>query len=283
MAYTPKQRIERHALNAGKYTGEAVLIAMILIGCSGGGCSSIPIPSSPPSDPTWSLGTQIGEENLRWAVTAADSRVIELLKLRRERQCAAQQTLVADHTDLQTVAALDTLPQDAVGRLSDEALLHLKTQLLDELGPQPLLEASNRKCGVLSCGLMRGSGGGWQDPGTTLTYERVTWYPDVSGIASTKTLSRGMKGTLIVADRSVTFRETTKPSVAPVEIEVPYTDIAAVEYKGSNGWDVWRATITHTDGRTDSVTFLGATGAAQTEAFADLLASRVHAREGAGH
>lgn len=278
MAYTNTQQGQRHSLNAANYAGKVLLVAVLMMGCSGGGCD-LPISNnSSPANPTESLAIQIGEQNLRWAVTAADSRIIGLLKLRRDKRCAARPTLIAGQSDLQILAALDALSQDTAGGMSEEAALHQRTQLLDELGPRSLLEVSNRNCGVLACGLMRGSLGASPNQPTTITYEHVTWYAGMSEIASVKTMAHGKQGTVVVTDQSLAFHETKSAnSPAALEIDVPYTQIASVKYQGSNGWDLGRAVVTRADGHTDSVSFLGAGGAERTEEFAEQVSSRVQA------
>ncbi len=278
MAYTSTQQAQRHSLNAAKYAGKALLVVVLMMGCSSGGCDLPIFNNSSTVDPTQSLAVQIGEQTLRWAVSAADSRIIGLLKLRRDKQCAALPTLVGGQSDLQILAALNALGHDAGGGTSEEATLQKQTQLLDELGPRSLLGASNRKCGVLDCGIMRATAGSSQNQPFSITYEHVTWYAGTSNITSIKTMSQGKEGTVVVTDHSIAFHETTSRKSPPAgEIDVPYSGISSVEYKGTNGLDVWRAVITRTDGNADAVSFLGAGGPWRTEEFAELVSSRMYA------
>jgi hypothetical protein len=145
MGYTEEQAALRHVTNAAEYTA---ITALVVIAIAAGG--SVPnFMPPPPPDPNHGLKWQIGEENLRWAITHADARILSLLKLRREKGCAGQPTLVGN-SDLQNLAGLDGLAHDpAVSHLSADARMHEKTRLLDELGPLPLPEGSNHSCGVL--------------------------------------------------------------------------------------------------------------------------------------
>jgi hypothetical protein len=146
MGYTAEQAALRHATNAAEYT--AITALVLLVAASG---ATPNFNFSPPSrpDPNRSLAAQIGEENLRWSVTAADSRIIGLLKLRRDKGCADRPTLVLGASDLQNLAALEGLHQGSAQHLSEQARMHEQTRLLDELGPLALPESSNRDCGVL--------------------------------------------------------------------------------------------------------------------------------------
>ena len=155
MGYTAEQAALRHVTNAAEYTG---LAALVLLAAAAG---VVPrFDSVPAPDPNRGLVQQIGEENLRWSVTAADSRIIALLNLRRDKACAARPTLASGNTDLRNLVALDGLHQDASGRNSSaEARMHEQTRLLDELGPLPLPEGMNRNCGVLFHCAVR-----WQAP-----------------------------------------------------------------------------------------------------------------------
>jgi hypothetical protein len=155
MGYTVEQAALRHLTNAAEYTGIA---ALVLVAAAAGFAPRFD--SGPPPDPNRSLVQQIGEENLRWSVTAADSRIIALLKLRRDKACAERPTLISNNSDLHNLVALGGMHQDTAGRtFSAEAKMHEQTRLLDELGPLPLPEATNRNCGVLFHCPVR-----WQSP-----------------------------------------------------------------------------------------------------------------------
>jgi len=146
MGYTEQQAALRHVTNAAEYTAITVLVVLAI---AAGGSPSFPTP--PPPHPNRSLKLQIGEENLRWSITHADARILGLLKLRRDKGCAEQPTLVDGNGDLQNLAALNGLVHDAaVSHLSADARMHEQTRLLDELGPLPLPEGSNHPCGALS-------------------------------------------------------------------------------------------------------------------------------------
>ena len=146
MGYTEQQAALRHVTNAAEYTA---ITALVVIAIAAGGY----VPSfspAPPPDPNHSLKSQIGEENLRWAITHADARIVDLLKLRRDKGCAQQPTLVDGSGDLQNLAALDGLAHESTAQhMSADARMHEQTRLLDELGPLPLPEGSNHACGVL--------------------------------------------------------------------------------------------------------------------------------------
>jgi hypothetical protein len=164
MAYTDTQRMEGHAANFAEDV--AITAAVILIVASaghgggsfgggnfGGGNTD---PSASPGGPSRRpLVAQVGGERLRWAVTAADSRIIGLLGLRRDKGCSAQPTLVTGRSDLQNLEAIEAMHHPSTERLSDEAMMHEQTRLLDELGPLALVEASNRSCGLSSCSVIR--------------------------------------------------------------------------------------------------------------------------------
>jgi hypothetical protein len=147
MGYTEQQAALRHVTNAAEYT--AITALVVLVVAAGGYVPDFK--PAPPPDPNRSLQAQIGEENLRWAITHADARIVELLKLRRAKGCAEQPTLVDGNGDLQNLAALDGLAHDSTAQhMSADARMHEQTRLLDELGPLPLPEGSNHACGALS-------------------------------------------------------------------------------------------------------------------------------------
>jgi hypothetical protein len=146
MGYTAEQAALRHVTNAAEYTA---ITALVLLVAASGATPNFNISPPPRPDPNRSLAAQIGEENLRWAITAADSRIIGLLKLRRDKGCADRPTLVQSVSDLQNLVALEGLHQGSAQHLSDQAKMHEQTRLLDELGPLALPESSNRDCGVL--------------------------------------------------------------------------------------------------------------------------------------
>ena len=146
MGYTEQQAALRHVTNAAEYT--AITALVVLVAAAGGGVPNFS--SGPPPDPNRSLKAQIGEENLRWAVTHADARIMGLLKLRRDKGCAEQPTLSDAGGDLAHLAALDALVHGvAAAHLSADQRMHERTRLLDELGPLPLPEGSNHSCGAL--------------------------------------------------------------------------------------------------------------------------------------
>jgi hypothetical protein len=145
MGYTEQQAALRHVTNAAEYTA---ITALVVIAIAAGATPNFS--PSPPPDPNRSLKAQIGEENLRWAITHADARIVALLKLRRDKGCAEQPTLVDGNGDLHNLALLDGLAHEpAALHMTADARMHEKTRLLDELGPLPLPEGSNRSCGVL--------------------------------------------------------------------------------------------------------------------------------------
>jgi hypothetical protein len=146
MGYTEEQAALRHVTNAAEYTA---ITALVVIAIAAGGVPDFS--HSPPRDPNRALESQIGEENLRWAITHADARILALLKLRRDKGCAEQPTLVDGNGDLQNFAALDGLVHNSsIPHLSADARMHEETRLLDELGPLPLPEGSNHPCGALA-------------------------------------------------------------------------------------------------------------------------------------
>jgi hypothetical protein len=149
MGYTGQQAALRHVTNAAEYT--AVTALVVLVVAAGGMSGNIPnFSPAPPPDPNRSLQSQIGEENLRWAITHADARILGLLKLRRDKGCPEQATLVDGNGDLRNLAALDGLAHDSTAQhMSADARMHEQTRLLDELGPLPLPEGSNHSCGAL--------------------------------------------------------------------------------------------------------------------------------------
>jgi hypothetical protein len=158
MAYTDKQRLERHAANFAEDVAitAAVIIMVAAAGGGGAGLGGGGASSGPPEDPSHrTLESQVGGERLRWAVTAADSRILGLLRLRRDKGCAERPTLVAGRSDLQNLLAIEDLRRESAARPSDEAMMHEVTHLLDELGPLALADASNRNCGMSNCSVIR--------------------------------------------------------------------------------------------------------------------------------
>jgi hypothetical protein len=146
MGYTGQQAALRHVTNAAEYT--AITALVVLVAAAGGGVPNFS--PGPPPDPNRSLKSQIGEENLRWAVTHADARIMGLLDLRRDKGCAEQPTLSDGGGDLTNLAALHKLFQGAAAaHLTADQRMHEQTRLIDELGPKPLPEGSNHSCGAL--------------------------------------------------------------------------------------------------------------------------------------
>jgi hypothetical protein len=149
MGYTPGQVLEHHAV-----TTAAVVAVAFLVVAGGGYGGGIPNFSGPPAsqkDATRGLRDQVGYEQLRWAITAADSRIAGLLRIKRAKGCAGRSTL-ADDSDLQILQQFDALGDgSATKKLSGVALLHEQTRLLDALGPRPLPEGMLADCGLYRC------------------------------------------------------------------------------------------------------------------------------------
>jgi hypothetical protein len=233
MGYTTQQRTQRHLTNAAKYTAVAAVETLAL---AAGGL----FPIGMRADPHGGLVAQVGEEQLRWAVTAADVRIIGLLELRREKGCAERQTLVTGHSDLQNLAALDALHKGTLtSPLSDEAMQREQTRLLDELGPVPLLETSNRNCGVLNCGVVRSVDEARDqvmraaDAGSPVAgYRLLAWAEDHGTACDIPGSSRWREGTdFIIAANSLLWSSTGKSTNAPNEptwTSLRYTDVDTV-------------------------------------------------------
>jgi hypothetical protein len=295
MGYTPGQELAHHAVTTAIVVG--VTFAIVAASAGGGTAGGFPNFSGPPApqqDPRSSLRALAGDGTLRWAITAADVRVAGLLRLKRDRSCAARSTLTDAAGDLQILRQFDALQTgSAPQKLSGVGLLHEQTRLLDSLGPRPLPDGSLGDCGAFHCDTRT-------DQSETsapvveavrdmpeLAQERVqrvfshaVWFgekPSVYGRAMSVVRNTSPTGNLVIFDKSLVF--TGSAGVAPpVRIRISYTDVASVEL-GSFGPNRWVAVHTR-DGQTHFFTLMqqgGGLDRSQTRVAGLLLQSDLRA------
>ncbi len=131
--FTEHEANARYGRNALKYTGEGLLVIVALMGATGFGggggggggcwtCSALPAP--------------VDLEALRWAVTAADRRELELLQLKRDRPCPAHAIPDGEFTDLDILSKIEATRRDLdAHQLSDRDQMKQQTEFLDRLDP----------------------------------------------------------------------------------------------------------------------------------------------------
>ena len=128
LPFTEHEAGVQHGKNALKYTGEGLLLAVVLIGSMGGGGGGGCWTCSTPTPPDL--------EALRWAVTAADRRELGLLQLKEKRTCPAVKSPDGATTDLEILSKIGRT-REALGahKISDLEQRDQQTQLLDQLDP----------------------------------------------------------------------------------------------------------------------------------------------------
>jgi hypothetical protein len=287
MGYTPAQVLEHHAVT----TAEVAAVAFLLL--ASGGYGGGPNFSGPPAfqkDAARSLRDQVGYEQLRWAITAADLRIAGLLHIKRANGCPERSTLAGD-SDLQMLQQFDALKDgSAANKPSGVALLHEQTRLLDTLGPRPLPEGRLADCGLYRCDNSTDQG---ETSGTVVELTRLlsdlkdervqhifahaVWFGEtasVFGRVKLEVTHKELSGSLVVFDRSLVFARTSAAdsnpnSGATPPVRIPFSNLESIQV-GSLALNRW--VVAHTrDGHAYYFAVRGQWGRSQTLAAGRLL------------
>jgi hypothetical protein len=164
----------------------------------------------------------VSDQAYRWAVTAADQRILGLLELKHDRSCAPSDTRTAGKTDLMVLEKIDESRQAmAMTHITDQEQIHQQTLLLDQ-------------------------------------FDKAEWFPNG---AATRDMSKMLakdvwSGKIRMTDTELVFRYSYlfSGTNAPINrvVRVPYADLTDVVV---TNWHRWRGVVvTHKDGRKDSFT-----------------------------
>lgn len=293
MGYTPTQALEHHAVT----TAAVAAVAFLFVASGGyGGLPSFPATPAFQNDGRRSLRDQVGYEQLRWAITAADLRIAGLLRIKRARGCPERSTLDGD-SDLQMLQQFDALQDgSAATRPSGVALLHEQTRLLDTLGPRPLPQGRLADCGVYRCDNSTDQGEtsetvvqlnrllpDLKDERVQHIFAHAVWFGETASIlgrAKMEVKGKEQSGSLVIFDRSLVFAGTSaaesKPGTgAAPPLRIPFSNLASIEV-GSFALNRW--IVVHTrDGRAQYFAVRGQWGRSQTLTAGKLLQTELQA------
>jgi len=232
LPYTSHEAATQHGINAAVGTGTALFIVAMIIGGGGSGGGS----SSPSADEH----NYADYQAYRWAVTAADRRILGLLGLKRERACAAQQLRTGDETDLAILGQIEESQRALAAKsTSDRDQRDLQTRLLDQFDP---LLASTEQADFA---------------GATQVYREAEWFANAD---ATQSLSKFMQGTvwlgrITLTDQQLVFRPRSKVGAAAgTEVRIAYADLATIEVSKHMRW--CGVVVTQRNGHKDSFTVL---------------------------
>jgi hypothetical protein len=252
--FTAHEAEMQHGKNALKGVGEVVLVAVMIAGCSGGSCTGFGGGSSPPSDP-------VSMQNYRWAVTAADGRIIGLLELKRERACAAQKIRMESETDLGILSQIEESRQAlATNSTSDRDQRDLQTRLLDQFDPP------------------RSSTDQAEFASAILTHSETEWFPNADATQGLSKFSTGTKwhGKISLTDQELVFQpQAGADTPAATEVRISYSDLASVVVAQHVRWR--GVVVTQRDGHKDSFSIVqgGWVDGEATQVAGELLKSKV--------
>jgi hypothetical protein len=281
MGYTPAQVVAHHAATTAIVIGVTVVFVAAAAGGGGGSFNFSSGPSTPTfqSTPAGSLRGQVGDDQLRWAITAADARIAGLLHLKRDKGCPARSTLVDDQSDLQMSQQFDALREESQ-KLSGIALLHEQTRQLDMLGPRPLPQGSLGDCSAFHCDNSVEQGETavivaelhrripeLADEHVQRIFGHAVWYGETaSAYARGKMYSRheAASGDIVIFDKSLVFvtvaeGEAGSAAGTPEPVRIPLADISSVA-EGNFALNRW--VVVHTrDGHAHYFALSGPPGA----------------------
>lgn len=252
LPFTTGEAAGIHAKTLARYTvGPFAALFAGAAGCLG--CSAYILLKHP-----------VANEELRWAVTAADRRILGLLEVKQSKQCGARAVTGTDGGDLGILKEIEGARREqAAGHIIEAALLTQETSWLDKLNPAPLLPERQP-------GFIKDYG-----EGAAATYSSAIWVPDtgtLSGLGS----DRRWHGTLVLTEKTLIVQRTpNEGETTGQELRIPYADIASVDIKRKMRahWVV----VTRPDGHVDS--FMLVKGLVidpeQTEAVGVLLKSKI--------
>jgi hypothetical protein len=284
MGYTPAQVLAHHAATTAIVVGVTFLVVASAGGGSaggggfGGGGFSFSGPAPTHVASASSLRSQVGDGQLRWAITAADVRVAGLLRIKRDKGCAGRSTLVDDESDLQMLQQFDAL-RDGPRKLSGIALLHEQTRLLDMLGPRPLPEGRLGDCGAFHCDNSVAQGETsvavvelhrrvpeLADEHVQQVFGNAVWYGETASAYARAMMHikhQLAAGDIVIFDKSLVFvsaapGESGSATGMPAPVRIPLADITAVD-EGKFGLNRW--VVVHTrDGHAHFFALLGSSG-----------------------
>ena len=259
--FTPSEIAKTHAKNFAKDTGIAVLAFVALAGGGGSGCWSKCGDSSP---------NVLSTEDWRWAVTAAQRRVIGLLELKQAKHCPLGVVSGMDGGDLGVLEQIaGTRRQHAAGLVDDVVLSAQETSWLDKLNPAPLgpRDQSGR---VVEYG-----------EGVVQKFDHVVWELDMNSWMSSGSANT-LRGTIVLTEKSliVQLPSDERTSTGPV-VHIPYNDMASVEMQSKMGMH-W-AVVRRLNGHAAVFWFQHRLSIERkrTEAVAALIKSRIPAKSAA--
>ena len=261
MALTSGEAAGKHVKNFAKDTGIAVLVFFALAAGGGGPCLS--------NCGNTSVNVLSGED-WRWAVTAAQRRVIGLLELKRAKHCEARVMADTSVSDMEVLEGIRSVQHEgSAGHLDDHAQVVQETVWLDKLNPAPLTPPIKLTASPVD------------PPGS---YSGAVWVPNKSSYTVLGSTDP-WRGAIELTDTALLLhRQPVKGETTGQEVQIPYADMASIETLKmiKARWIV----ITRRDGHVDS--FWLSHGATidrdRTEAVGELLKAKVPGKsaDGAG-
>ena len=251
-----------HAKNAAKYTGVALLV-FIALGGGGGNCCGGGGPATP---------AVLSAEDWRWAVTAAQRRVVALLELKQAKRCVSRAVDGVSGGDLEVLEGIkgDRRVQ-ATGPINEATQLSQETEWLDKLDPLPL-EPRNAYGRIVDYG-----------EGASQNIGKAQWLPGVDFSTHVGLSTSPLQGTLVLTDKSVILQKKSDlPSAESVLARIAFANMASVEVKSRFGTTF--VLVNQVNGHMDTFWLLhrimGDTKG--TQDLADLLKSKIPVRSTAG-
>ncbi len=255
--FTSGEAAKAHVKNAAKDTGVAVLVFFALA-AGGGEC-------------LWDCGiapaSVLSREDWRWAVTAADRRVVGLLELKQAKHCDTRVVAGGDGVDLGIFAGIETGRRDrTAGRIDEAARLTEETAWLDKLSPAPL-RARDQSGLIVDYG-----------EGAVRNMGNASWMPgvDLSHLEGSPTV---LEGTILLTEKSIILRgKPDNGAASELLARVPYADMVSVEMKSKLGTH-W-VLVAQTNGHVDSFWLIHRImgDVERTEELGALLKSKVPAQ-----
>jgi hypothetical protein len=278
--YTAHQAAVEHTKNTLGYIALTafVIVAVAACGseggasaCGGFGGTGAPAPIAPDA------------KAFRWAVTAADRRIVGLLAIKREHQCATRVTATEAGSDLAILERIEASRAALRAKqIDEEQQMDQQTMLLDKLDPPPpklpVPAAPSSLAAEIAAATAIPSD---REAATPNLYDaEVDWYADADGEAhGFKTFSKAaQRGHLTVTKDALGFLPNS-PAGGPAAHET-LISIADLADATICQFGVWRGVvITRKDGHKDTFGVesgsMNVPGAAQE--VSDLLKSRIPA------
>jgi len=252
LPFTSHEAAMKHAKNTMVYAGETILFIV----AAAAGAGSVGSASSSAEDHSHADAVAY-----RWAVTAADGRIIGLLELKRERACAAQKIRMESETDLGILSQIEESRQAlATNSTSDRDQRDLQTRLLDQFDPP------------------RSSTDQAEFASAILTHSETEWFPNADATQGLSKFITGTKwhGKISLTDQELVFRpQAGADTPAATEVRIPYSDLASVVVAQHVRWR--GVVVTQRDGHKDSFSIVqgGWVDGEATQVAGEFLKTRV--------